>query len=102
MTSSKPGPRPNPESKRNSDGWVPVTAFLTPATRSRLQDAIHRLKLSGIQSPADQSEVLELAVTAWLDQCEPLLTQVMAAQEWRAANPVKQRFFHPRKQEGRN
>lgn len=80
MSSSKPGPKPNPDSKRNSDDWVAVTAFLTPSTRTRLQDAIHRLKNVGIQSPADQSEVLELAVTAWLDQVEPVLIQVDAAQ----------------------
>ena len=52
MTTSKPGPKPNPDSKRNSADWVPVTAFLTPATRTRLQDAIHRLKNVGIQSPS--------------------------------------------------
>lgn len=90
MTTSKPGPKQNPESKRNSDGWVPVTAFLTPGTRTRLQNAIHRLKNVGVQSPADQSEVLELAVTAWLDQVEPVLIQVDAAQLQKAMQ--KQRF----------
>ena len=84
-----PGPQPKPESKRNSDDWVAFTAFLTPATRKRLQDAIHSLKKIGVPSPADQSEVLELAVTAWLDQVEPVLIQVDAAQLAKAMKKIR-------------
>ena len=69
---TKPGPKPNPESKRNSDGWVAVTAFLTPPTRSRLQNAIHKLKQAGIGTPDDQSEVLGL-VPRWPERGSALV-----------------------------
>lgn len=76
MTTSKPGPKTNPDSKRNSDDWVAFTAFLTPATRDRLQKFIHRLKACGLASPSDQSELLERAVKALLDQLDPLLLEI--------------------------
>ena len=81
MTNSKPGPKPNPESKRSSDDWVAFTAFLTKATRARLQQFIHQLKACGLMSPSDQSELLERAVTASLDQLEPLLREIKRLQD---------------------
>jgi hypothetical protein len=73
MTTSKPGPNPKPDSKRNSDDWVPFTAFLKPDTRDRLQKLIHMAKMTGVADPGDQSEALEAALQPYLVKLEKQL-----------------------------
>lgn len=68
MANSKPGPKPKATSKRNDPAWAPATLFLRTETRDQLQRYIHLAKLDqgGGQHPADQSEVVEAALSAWL------------------------------------
>ena len=68
-----PGPKRKAESKRNSDDWVAYTAFLTPATRDRLQKGIHAAKIAGVTDPGDQSEALEAALQPYLAKLEKQL-----------------------------
>ena len=67
------GPKRRAESKRNSDDWVAFTAFLTPATRDRLQKLIHMAKMTGVEDPGDQSEAVEAALQPYLDKLEKRL-----------------------------
>jgi hypothetical protein len=93
MTQSKPGPKRNEDSKRNSKEWVAFTCFVRPSVRNRVQDAVHQLKQCGIATPDDQSEIVNDALMSWLGTVEPLMAQVQLSQLQRAAEQSNGRFF---------
>ncbi len=72
-----PGPKKKAESKRNSDDWVPFTAFIKPETKERMRKAILRTRLCRFDKafqnsqPADQSEFIEAALQLFLEEMEP-------------------------------
>ena len=73
------GPPRNPDSKRNSPDWESFTAFCHPSTKERLQKLIKALNTAGF-GPQDQSEVLDEALTKWMNCAEPLVRQAIHKQ----------------------
>ena len=76
----KPGPTKNPESKRNDPNQTALTAYCSVKTRDRLQHCIHLAAIAGPPFPANQSDILEAALTSYLDALEPELRQKIANQ----------------------
>lgn len=72
-----PGRPPSPTSKR-AMGWKAATFFLTAETRLRLQQAAGIIQLADPSGdwPRDQSEIIEEALKAWLEQNDERLKQL--------------------------
>jgi hypothetical protein len=71
---SKPGPKPKATSKRNDPDWVAATFYLKVDTKAQLDRylALTKLDTDG-DHPADQSELIELALAAFLGKQMPKL-----------------------------
>lgn len=77
----RPGPRRQRESKRNDpENWSSFTAFCHPTTKQRVQDLVHLAKTAGDQKIGDQSDVMEAALTAYLDKQEKRIKGLLAKQ----------------------
>ena len=82
-----PGPARRSESKRNDPThWRPATLFLRTERKAALERFIHLAKLDGdVTLPADQSELVDRALEAWLYVALPPLERrvIGTAQEGR-------------------
>ena len=69
---SKPGPKPKASSKRNDPNWRAATVFLQGPTLEKMKRFLHLRGLltdpkAQAKLPADQSELLDEAVSKFLD-----------------------------------
>ena len=65
---SKPGRKTSATSKRQ--GWKACTFYLRPETKARLERVLLARKLADAGGAMDQSEAVEEALQAWLEQAE--------------------------------
>ena len=75
----KPGPKPKATSKRNDPDWVAFTAFMQKERRAEVQRYINLISLlpekEKAKFPADQSEMIEEALAAYLRTRLPKLEE---------------------------
>lgn len=66
-SAARPGRKPSADSKRTE--WLARTFYVRPETALRLKRHVMRCQLEG-RGVADQSEAVDQALQAWLDQVE--------------------------------
>lgn len=60
--------KPRASSKRST--WKACTFYLPAETKARLKRVLLQRELTGAAGPADQSEAINEALLAWLEQAE--------------------------------
>jgi hypothetical protein len=68
-----PGPKRSASSKRNDNSWVTSTLYLRDTSKDRMARYLTLRDLVGGNGPADQSEVIDAALVAYLDKELPKL-----------------------------
>ena len=77
----KPGPKRQKASKRNDpENWESFTAFVHPSTKKRVGDLVHLAKTAGDFKVGDQSDIMEAALTAYLNKTEKRIKTLIAQQ----------------------
>jgi len=71
MEQSKPGPKRKATSKRNDPNWRAQTFYLQEGTKAAIDRFLAMTKLDSdpkANHPADQSELIDAAITEWINR----------------------------------